>query len=243
MKRLQSIKLKVKQSTSSLVSKTRLVDDGSWRLSISTILALAVDPNRPGPTAQQLHAVAKYSRRGETECLKLRKLVLEQLTLSGDTGRYTELLKLLTLLDYVFVCGAPEFYYLFVNGGAHGDVGEGVWKLRVLDGTLAGGDKTIERIRDQLVELRWVCADHDHWQARRQQYESIRQEIHLPASRHSFDSSATVPISTSASSSSLPPPASDVHRAHTVHASPSLPTRSSSSLYRGRTSLDRIYEE
>lgn len=246
MKRLQSIKLKVKQSTSSLASKTGLVDSESRRLSVSTILSLAVDPSRPGPTAQQLHAVAKYSWRGEAECLKLKRLVLKQLTLCGDTGRQTELLRLLTLLDYVFVCGAPEFYYLFVNGDAHGDVGEGVWKLRVLDGTLTGGDPVLQRIRDHVAELRWVCADYDHWQTRRAQYESIRQEIHLPASRHSFDSSATtlsVPTPAPASSLSPPPPTRDVRRAHTVHAPASLPTRSSSSLYRGTTSLGCINEE
>lgn len=237
MRRLQSIKLKVKRSTSTLAAKTG-IDDGKKKThSISTVLALAVDPGRPGPTSQELHTVATYTRRGEAECLKLKRLMLEHLTLSENTHRYTEVLKLLTVLDYVFVSGAREFYYIFVNGDAVGDVGQGVWKLKALDNTLAGTDPNIERIRNKIAELLWICADHDHWRDRRRQYQAIRQEIHLPTSRRSFE----VPSSTSLPSSPPPiAPPQGVRRAHTVHSS--FPSRSSSSLYR-KVSLDRIKEE
>lgn len=188
MKRLLSIKLKMKRNTNNIVSKSGINHNDSIKNhSISTILALAIDPKRAGPTSQELNTISKYSKRGESESLQLKKYIIDYLILSEDKNNFNEILKILIIIDFLFVTGSREFYYIFVNGDRIGNYGEGVWKLRVLHETLAGIEEVVERIRNKISELLWMCQDHEHWETRRNEYEEIRKEIQIPTSRRSFD--------------------------------------------------------
>lgn len=188
MKRLMSMKLKVKRNTNMIVTKSGLVHSEMNKThSISTTLALAVDPQKTGPTSSELNIISKYTKKGESECLKLKNLIFEYLTLSEDKHKLIEILKIFIVLDFILITGSPEFYYIFVNGNQMGSHGECVWKLKVLLETITGREEVVERIRKKLSELLWMCQDYQHWEDRRAEYNAIRQEIHMPSSRRSFD--------------------------------------------------------
>lgn len=185
MKRLRSIRLRVKRN---IAAKTGLVDrlaGGSGVAgvgSMATLVAMAVDGRRHGPTAQELNAICKCSYVGDLECLELQQILLRLLTQCVETGDLAETAKLLAVLHFLFISGSEQFYYLFVNG-------HGVWKLKSLCGTTAGGSDAVAKVLARASTLLLLCQDHTEWARRRSEYQAIRNEIQAPTARHSFDSS------------------------------------------------------
>lgn len=183
MKRFNSIRLKMKRSFADRpfpglsISSSPASKHTQTPTSIHSLLLTSINPHKHGPTAQQLHQLAKYTLQGEVQTLKLLHLILEHLSLCQDQNDPIELNKILGIIHYIFLTGNKEFYYSFVNG-------QGLWKLRTLISTSSDiDDKLMNRVRDLLV----LCDDEMSFWERRREHSAVLEEIHSPISRHSFE--------------------------------------------------------
>lgn len=178
MKRFRSLGLKLKTNISSLRP-----DDigGSGTLSMSKILTRSMSSESQTPTAQDLNSLSKYTFKGEDTCNQLEKELLKFLTTAESKKNYSMVLKVLNILDFVFVTGSDDFYHVFSEGN-------GKWKLKSMFEAIPSNSNMVEKIRSKISNILEMCDDSEVWNNRRMEYQSIKQEILTPTSRHSFES-------------------------------------------------------
>lgn len=177
MKRFRSLRLKIKTNLSSLKPSDT---GGSGSLSMASILNRSMTSELQSPSAQDLNSLSKYTFTGQDTCHELEARLLKHLTAAEYSKDYTTMLKVLNILDFVFVTGSDEFYHIFNEGN-------GKWKLKTMYETISAKSNMVEKIRSKISSILEMCEDSQTWNSRRMEYQSIRDEIHTPTSRHSFD--------------------------------------------------------
>lgn len=217
MKRLKSVKYKVKQS----MSKQPMLFNGittkqNTTVSVSKSILISIDSKKPGPSSREMHIVSEHTLKGIEECYEVYECILKYIDIHIDLKNYVEIVKLLTLLKYILIAGSLDFYYIFSDVESPFDMNYkktkeiGKIKLKAIYETMVpnqdNGD-VFNQIISKIELILMLCENDKYFNDRRAEYASIRDEIHTPTSRHSFEVPSSRPFE---------PRQGQVRRAHTL---------------------------
>lgn len=178
MNKFHSLGLKIKTNLFALISE----DPGrSETLSLRTIINRTMLSETKSPTAQDLNSLSNYTYESIPTCFRLEEYILKYLINADKTKNYWKMLKVLNILDFVLATGSEGIHTVFVQGNAK-------CILKFIYSTISGESDLIEKIRYKVSVVLDMLENGDAWFKRRSEYQSIKQEILSPISRHSFES-------------------------------------------------------